>query len=338
MVAFDAVNARYRGYIPARELARRGHDVFYEAGTRPPKDLARLKGCDAVLFHRHYTPEFRRLASLLRDEGVGILWDNDDRLSGFGRDHPAYRRLGALRGVANDAHIRAMIRLADVVTTTTEPLAAAYAAAGAPSVRVVENYLPPEFVSVARPSHDGVVVGWVAAIEHRSDREQLGIDAVLDRVLAAHPDVRVQSIGVKLGLPASRYTHIEVVDFARLTAALAELDIGLAPIAETDFNLARSNVKLKEYAAAGVVWAASARGPYVGHGEQEGGVLVDDGDWEDALGRLIVDARRRRKLAKRAVRWAKGQVIGRHVQRWEAAFEEAIQSAARRSDAAGLVV
>ena len=54
-------------------------------------------------------------------------------------------------------------------------------------------------------------------------------------------------------------------------AAEREFDVGLAPLADTAFNRARSNVKLKEYAAAGAMWLASPVGPYVGMGETEGG-------------------------------------------------------------------
>ena len=47
----------------------------------------------------------------------------------------------------------------------------------------------------------------------------------------------------------------------------------------------------------------------------------------DALDRLITRRRERRKLAKRAARWARGETIRRNVGRWLAVYEAAIAAA-----------
>jgi len=51
-------------------------------------------------------------------------------------------------------------------------------------------------------------------------------------------------------------------------------------------NYARSDVKVKEYAARGVPWIASARGPYVDLGPDQGGLVVPGDDWVVALDRF----------------------------------------------------
>lgn len=91
-------------------------------------------------------------------------------------------------------------------------------------------------------------------------------------------------------------------------------------------------MKLKEYGSAGLAWLASPVGPYVGMGEAEGGRLVPDDGWHTPLERLIVNSRERRKLAKRALRWARTQGIEAHADRWETALRDAVATAqARRS-------
>src|SRR5262249_32157520 len=157
-----------------------------------------------------------------------------------------------------------MIRIADVVTTPSTVLAEKYRELAAPDVRVLENRLPREFVGQKHVSHDGVVIACLAALEHRVDYDRLGLRETLTRVLDAHADVRLLTVGLGLGIAPERTEHIPSVAFLDLVRVLARADIGIAPIVDTAWNRARSNVKLKEYAAAGLAWLASPVGSYVG--------------------------------------------------------------------------
>src|SRR5207302_1085104 len=80
-----------------------------------------------------------------------------------------------------------------------------------------------------------------------------------------------------------RYRHDPYLPFAELPRRLSRWDIGIAPLADIPFNLARSDIKLKEYAASELPWLASPVGPYAGHGEAQGGRLVPDDGWFEAL-------------------------------------------------------
>jgi hypothetical protein len=145
--------------------------------------------------------------------------------------------------------------------------------------------------------------------------------------------VRVASFGLGLGLRTERYRHVDVVPLLELTRQAAAFDVGIAPLADIALNRARSNVKLKEYAAAGACWLASPTGPYAGMGEKHGGRLVGDDGWFEALARLVDKPRERAKLAKRAGKWVAGQTLTKHVGAWESRFEAAI-ARARASAAA----
>lgn len=92
---------------------------------------------------------------------------------------------------------------------------------------------------------------------------------------------------------------------------------------------ARSNVKLKEYAAAGAMWLASPIGPYKGMGEAQGGLLVAEEDWYPTLESLLTDHARRLALTKRAQTWVRRQTIVQGGDHWEAAFRAAIARAKR---------
>jgi hypothetical protein len=99
-------------------------------------------------------------------------------------------------------------------------------------------------------------------------------------------------------------------------------------------NRARSNIKLKEYAAAGACWLASPIGPYAGLGEKQGGRLVADDDWYPALLRLVEKPRERAKLAKRAAKWVETETLSHNIGVWETCFEQAIARARAGSAAA----
>ena len=328
----ELVNVNYRAHQPLGSLARRGgHEVIRNTAERP-LSLRELLRCDAVLVHRMADEATRSAVDRVREAGVGIVWDNDDDLTAIPSWNPTYHRLGPTGRRQRVAAIQEMVRVADVVTTPSAVLARQFREIGAADVRVLENYLPPAFVHVRRRAHDGVVIACAAALEHQADYERLRIREVLSALLDAHPHVRVLNLGLGLGLDRSRSEHVRLTPFYELVDVLAQADVGIAPLIDIPWNRARSNVKLKEYAAAALPWLASPVGPYLGMGEKQGGRLVSDDDWYAALERLVIDVRGRRKLARRAARWAKGELIDKHAHRWEQALQDAAgRGAARRS-------
>jgi glycosyltransferase involved in cell wall biosynthesis len=311
----------YRAFEPMDALMRRGHGVW----VNEPPETAEF---DVVHISRFIGEQVQDVTRSLRRAGAGVVWDHDDAI------HIApHLKRGTLKAQRITAQIQRMVRLADVVTTTSPVLADAYRELGAESVRVIDNYLGSSFTDLQRPAHDGIVIGWAAWIDHQADWEALELRPVFERLLQAHPDLRVETIGhVNLGLRSERYTRIPTVAFEALGTQLTDLDIGIAPIADNAFNRARSNIKVKEYAAAGVPWLASPVGPYAGMGEQQGGRLVADDAWAQEIGQLIEKRRLRRKLAKRARRWAREQTLERNLEKWEDVLAEAVERAGSRRD------
>ncbi|HYV17378.1 MAG TPA: hypothetical protein VE972_15300, partial [Conexibacter sp.] len=236
---------------------------------------------------------------------------------------------GALKAQRARAGIRRMLELAHVVTTTSPALAEQYCAWGAARVRVVDNFLPARYaVSTSPPREDHTVtIGWTVGAEHRHDLLALGMRETLKDLLAAYAHVRVVSIGLDLGLSCAGYRRQGLVQYGELADHVAGFDIGIAPLDDIPFNRARSSVKLKEYAAAGVSWLASPIGPYAALGERQGGRLVPDGAWYRELERLVLDARARGKLAKRGRKWAAGQTVAANLAVWEDVLAEAVEVA-----------
>jgi hypothetical protein len=329
-VATRTANGHYRVIVPMQEMARRGHTVHWPGdrtflmlrdGQTPP--------WDAMHIQQMHDEEGLEIIARMRQAGVAVVWDTDDDISAVTRGSEAWHRQGGRRGIKR--HFKQALqaaRTAHLVTTTNDHLAQVYREHGVEHVVAVENYLAPEDLRHPRRRHQGLVIGIVAAGEHEPDLRKMDLGATLDRLLERHDGVRVVAVGADLRLRnRHRYLHVRGVEIDELLPTECEFDIGLAPLRDTRFNRARSNVKLKEYAAAGAMWLASPVGPYAGMGEEQGGLLVGGDDWFGALDSLLADADRRRALTARAGAWVRGETIKAGAARWQAAYREAVERA-----------
>lgn len=331
-----ATNSNYRAYQPMDALGRRGHDVSYNREGEPRYPMKRLLSCDAVLIHRFTDAETRQAMQRLREAGVGLIWDNDDDITNVPRSNPNHALFSGLNRQRVVAELARVFELADAATTPSAVLADQFAAAGAADVRVIENFTPAGFARVAPIPHGGVVIACLAAKEHQVDYQRLGLKPIFERLLEEHPQLRFLALGLGLGLPTDRCEHIPRADFLELVTTLARADIGVAPLVDIPWNQARSNVKLKEYGSAGLAWLASPVGPYPSLGERQGGRLVADDDWYEALAELIVDRKLRQKLAKRAQKWARKQTTEANIGPWERLFSDVTARARARRSGTGV--
>jgi hypothetical protein len=329
LLAQSTINGLYRSAAPLHALRLRGHDVrqLDLASSAAWHEL--IRWCEVIHIHRICDGGVLEIANTARACGAAIVWDDDDDVTSVARGAEAYRAYGGLSGQRYLAARRRLFELVDLVTTPSEWLAQAFAAAGAPRVRVLENYVVDEYPRAAKPaSGGGITIGWTAADEHRADLAHIPIREALTRLLDEHDHVRVRTIGVPLGIEHPRYENVRSVPFPRLPQTAAVFDVGIAPLSpQVAINRARSSIKLKEYAALGIPWLASPTGPYVGLGPREGGRLVPDDRWHDELEDLVTNARARRKLAKQATRWGRKQTISRNAHLWEQALTEVVQQA-----------
>jgi hypothetical protein len=315
--------------LPLMALRERGHEIVHVVQEyKRVIDIRPLAGCEHVHIHRPaLLYDDGDVVTRLLEAGISVGFDEDDNVIDMPlgleeiTDQP-----WAPRARRNFELFLEHVARVDLVTTPSDHLADRFEAAGASNVHVVENYLPGAFSRVQPQGHDGIVIGWHAGREHLVDAEQLGMVSMLERVLDAHPDVRVVTINIELGIEHERYACEEATPIGQLTARLADFDIGLVPLADIAFNQGRSNVKAREYAAAGVPWLASPVGSYAHLGADEGGWLVEDDKWFGAIDALVRSRRDRSKLAKRAKAWAKEETIWNMVPLWERLFRDSIAS------------
>jgi SAM-dependent methyltransferase len=105
----DLASARYRVIIPARQLARLGHQV--QIASLPPGGWPASvldTPCDALVISKSFDPANEALARAMKARGVRLMVD-------FCDDHFAHPRIGA--------HFRGLAALADVIVASTDAMA-----------------------------------------------------------------------------------------------------------------------------------------------------------------------------------------------------------------------
>lgn len=240
----------------------RGVSAQWESTPWGPRLHAVAKvDADVAVFQRVFRPDLVLLMRAIREQGVTVVLDLDDDFSALGPRHPVFEEIHPRRGdtVKSTAALREAVKVADLVTVSTPALARKYNGV------VVRNCIPRAYMGIERnESHEIPLIGWTGTPKmHPDDLEVVG-DAVR-RICATEASFR--AIGDRttldvLGVPDQQHqpgARLDNLDYAHL---VAQLDIGIVPLADSAFNRSKSWLKGLEYAALGVPFVASIVAEY----------------------------------------------------------------------------
>ena len=297
--AGETASAYYRAMIPT-DLLKESRRVVADWTSRP--DVSKALRYDILWIQIITADVLIEIARLAQEQGVKIVYDIDDRLDAIPEDSQAKNVYGNER---KQDEIDRMIRLADLVTTTTEPLAAHLRAKyPGKAVRILPNMVTANVVPRKQPSNPAFVrILWAGSATHRSD---LAIVApALNRILQeSKGKVRFTLFGERLpdALRDSRdYVDLKKpVDFEDYHDELAEIgaDFGIVPLCGNVFNTGKSCLKGLEYASASYPFLASPYAEYPSlHAAGCPFELVPDDGWYDALTRMIARSHTERDAA-----------------------------------------
>jgi glycosyltransferase involved in cell wall biosynthesis len=309
----------YRCHVPGMELKRQGHDVVLDDVVT----LRHVHEFDVIVLQRQWRPEAVEAADYARSLGKTIVYELDDDIWNLHPSNPAYEAWNdpRLKGAAEY-----LIRSADAVTTTTAPLARQLRKLSS-KVRILPNMLPDEHWQVRRERPEGyakVIVGWAGSVNRGVDLNVVG--GVVFQLLERYPHVE---FALAAGDdPASvfpahpRIRNVPVVKIEQYARLLTQFDVGIAPIVDSRFNQAKSDLKFVEYGMVGLPVVASAVESYVHSIKQgENGFLAkNDKDWLKYLRRLVEDASLRESLGSQARAFAEERTIARNMGVWEDAY------------------
>lgn len=321
----------FRAIWPGQHLAAAGHDVEVVGPTdrrvrvvmdgHTVKDV--LVDADIVVLQRVTHAYMAQAVGVMRAKGITVIVDVDDDLSSIHPSNPAWavHRPGA--GLHSWHNLALACRSASLVTVSTPALLDVYARHG--RGHVLPNYLPDMYYGL--PREDSDVVGWPGSFHsHPNDPEVVGgavarlVDEGAEFVMRGDPAGAGRAFGLAADPPGGG------VSVTEWPAAVASLGVGMAPLADTKFNAAKSWLKPLEMSACGVPWVASPRVEYRRLHELGAGVLADrPRTWYRELKRLRESAALRAELSEAGRAVAEGLRLRDHSWRWAEAWQRAVE-------------
>jgi len=275
-------------------------------------DPAAAHGADIVVVQRNFPAaatytSLRKIAAL----GLPVIYDLDDAIFHIG---PGHRQYAHYKGYF--PYVRWMLRQADLITVSTQPLAEAISQHTSRPIALQPNIVDFALFDAqprVRGSRCNLLVSGTPT--HRADWEI--IEPVLSDLLATRADeLKLTFFG---DLPEKFRGHpaVEAIgyepDYARYAEVIRKLDanFSLVPLLDSQFNNSKSNIKWLEYSAAGIPGIYSNVEPYsasITGGED--GLLVQNTPeaWKRAINSLIDNPQRCADLATHA----RQAVLSRH--------------------------
>lgn len=270
---------------------------------------------------------------ILRSKGAAVVVDVDDDLGSIHPRNPAYwamhpRNEGAWDTVKREVNRHSWLNLqqacrdATMVTVSTPALLKRYAAHG--RGHVLFNYLPEHYYGV--PHEDSAIVGWPASLHSHPDDPSV-IGGAVARLYASGTAFRIvadpTATGEAFGLPEDP-PGAGNIPIEHWPSAVAELGVGIAPLADTRFNACKSWLKPLEMSALGVPWVASPRTEYERLHRRGAGILADTPRrWYRELERLTKNAPLRHELTEGGRTVAEELRLKDHAWRWLEAWSRA---------------
>lgn len=344
----------YRLIWPAEALQRKGYDVVV---VPPSERMWRVtmmgenqvlnanypKDADVIVFQRTTNRGHIALARWLRQQGVAVVLDVDDDMAHIHPDnvawqvyHPQNRYREPDHYLRNHSwhNMADLAQVVTLVTVSTQTLMDRYARHG--RGRVLLNRLPAYHLRIGREHKDSELLGWPGATYNHPNDPQVtrpGIARLVGeghQLLVCGPEATARSA---FGLPNAATTlgDIEFQDWPR---HISRFGVGIAPLAATVFNDAKSWLKFLELIGAGVPAVVSPRAEYLRlHAEGVGFVANKPKDWYRLCKRLLTSPELRREESERGLEVASRHVIDDHCEAWWEAWTYArrIQDAATRA-------
>lgn len=274
---------------------------------------------DVVVLQRPVDHRLARAIPELRKRGTAVVVDMDDDLSCVHPENPAWHRAMEARDTVAQA-----CKDATLVTVTTPALAKRYGSHG--RVSVLPNCVPQSYLNL--PHKDSSVVGWGGNLQTHPDDLQVMGDAVVKHVSRGGKfNVVGPSLGIgrTLGLKDPLIATGEV-SLTSYPLAVSRLGIGLAPLADTLFNAAKSRLRPLQYAALGVPWIGSPRADYLAFHELGTGAMAETPDeWFRLIKRLVNNPARRLEQIEAGRTVARDHTIEGNAWRWAEAWAAAVE-------------
>lgn len=243
------------------------------------------------------------LKALSHYYGTPLIMECDDAPFNIDASHPNSPFIGTGSEIERNAYDQ--LRDSDAVVCSTEYLRGMLRVHNK-DVNVIPNALNPARWDFAPlPKEDGkIILGWAGASAHEKD---LGLVRrafinLLDRYSNLH--IRCLHGAVDL-LDHPRFENVEdwvnILDYPEKLHSM-NFDIAVAPLWDSEFNRAKSNLRYLEYSMLGIPTVASPVYPYKNTIEEgtDGYFASTTGEWVDKISKLCDNTELRTNIGQNA--------------------------------------
>lgn len=336
----DSACNLYRIFQPLQKLSEHNmaRVITVEDGPMLASDKAITSALEAdiIVFHRPASEEWFKFIKACQNYGKIIVVDYDDDPFNTHPLNPYYQFIGTEevsyqwsdgttemlwsknpmehggrylnieQNIRRRDLFRASFRRADMVTTTTDYLAENLRKIN-PNTITLPNLVDFSQYPQVEYIKKEIRIGWQGGASHYEDLWMVK-DAVKE-ILRKYPQVKfvfwgdMRFYGLFKDIPIDRvegHNWMKQIVYPYKLATM-NLDIGLCPLIDNEFNKNKSSIKYLEYSMYKTATIASNMLPFspVITNEKDG-LLVDEHGWFDAMERLILDVELRRKLGSNA--------------------------------------
>ena len=308
---------RYRVLNKAEQLRKHGFAV--KVVNLSDFQLSMAQNASHIIIYRSpISPELLRLCHLAKEYGKPVFFDIDDLVfDTVYTDQLSYTQgLNSVEKGNYDAGVRNygyMLENCDGAITSTNQLQEELYKYQS-KVLLNRNLASDDLIAISSQyikdysqTSDIVKIGYFSgSISHNENFEL--IKPAIKQLLTKYNNVQLHIVGI-LDIPQDMkpfenqiVTH-DYVDWDKLPALISEVDINLAPLVDSIFNRAKSEIKWIEAALVKVPTVASKIGAFsdaVVDGET--GLLATDEEWFDKLEALVLSPELRQKIADAAYR------------------------------------
>jgi len=174
------------------------------------------------------------------------------------------------------------------------------------NIHIFDNYIDKNiYIPQKKTKRDYVTIGYQGGSTHREDLLDSGFYTAIVRIIKKYDKrVRLRLFGQRVAeleaLPRVIYTpgYQNYLEYVRKWQEwISNIDIGVAPLENKEFNLSKSDIKVQEYGIAGVPVITSKIATYANIITEKNGMMASDADeWEKCLTIMIEDKLARGKF------------------------------------------
>lgn len=328
----------YRLTWPARELQKQGKDVrivhpsqMKISGAMDDDgnliQISAPKDADVMVFQRVTSVKMINGISILRQNGIAVVLDVDDDMSAIHPNNPAFAALvpGGDQPEYSYLNAHRVCEAATYVTVSSDALLARYAKHGRGTI--LRNCIPEVTLQIPHEPEPRTI-GWGGGIHSHPDDPQ-ACGPAMARLM--NYGYKFKIVGPPRGTQKAFGLNEEPlstgpVQIQNWPHALSKLEVGIAPLADTRFNAAKSWLKMLEYAAVGVPCIGSPRDEYRRlHALGVGLLAKDPKQWYQHARRLLDNPGLREELSGRGREAAAKLTIEGNAWRWWEAWTTAYE-------------